>query len=91
MNVFVTQGYYLLTLETGIDISSASVRQIKYKKPNGTTGSWNADLVGTTKMSYQFSNETLDTPGNWSVQAYVVIGGLYAFGKAVNIEVGRPL
>jgi hypothetical protein len=87
MSAFQTQGYYLLTLETGINIASAAVREIRYKKPNGTTGAWSADLVGTTQISYQMDNTDLDVAGNWRVQAYVLIGGLNAFGDVVNIEV----
>lgn len=87
MSAFVTQGYYLLTLETGINISSATTMQIKYRKPNGTTGAWTADLEGTTQMKYQMSNSDLDVAGNWVIQAYIVIGGLYGFGEKVNIEV----
>lgn len=91
MSIFVNQGYYLLTLETGIDISTASTKEILYKKPNGTTGAWTATLEGTTQVKYQMDNDDLDMAGSWTFQAYVVIGGLDAYGALFSIEVKETI
>jgi hypothetical protein len=91
MSIFVNQGYYLLTLETGIDISAASTKQIKYKKPDGTTGNWTATLQGTTQLKYQMDNDDLNIAGMWTFQAYVVIGGLDAYGGLLSIEVKQTI
>ncbi len=91
MSVFKTQGYYIITLDTGITLSGATVTQIKYVKPNGSKGVFEATVTDSTKLTYQFTNEDLDKSGLWKFQAYVVIGGLNAFGEIVNQRIEQPL
>ena len=85
MSVFKTQGYLTLILDTGIDITSATTTNIKYKDPTGATGTFTGTLSGTTKILYQLTNSSIITPGTWEFQTYVVIGGLDAFGEVTMI------
>jgi len=87
MSVYVNQGYLLLILETGIDISAASVLKIKYKKPDGSSGNYPGTLHGTTQIQYQFANIDLNISGSWQFQAWVTIGGLDAYGDVASINV----
>lgn len=91
MSIFTTQGLLTLTLETGTDISTATVLRINYKKPGGASGYFTGTLVGTTQIRYQFTDTDLDRAGLWKFQAYVEIGGLNAFGDIVEYEVKKTL
>lgn len=91
MSIFVNQGLLLLTLETGTDISGASVLRILYKDPKGNTGYLPGTLSGTTKIQYQMTNTNLSVKGFWKFQAYVEIGGLKAWGEEVQQEVKSTL
>lgn len=89
--IFKNQGFFILTLDTGIDLTSATVTEIKYRKSNGERGEFTASVVDTTKLTYQFSNDDLDVAGLWQFQAYVEIGGLHAFGEIVTQDIKKPL
>lgn len=52
------------------DLSTASGLAIKYKNPNGTTGSWSATLVGTDTLQYTTSSGDLSVAGTWTLQGY---------------------
>jgi hypothetical protein len=91
MSVFKNQGYFVLTLNTGINISTATVTRINYKKPNGVTGYFEATISETTKLIYQLTNDDLDIAGLWQLQAYVEIGGLKAYGEIVYQEIKKPI
>lgn len=91
MGIFKDQGYSILTLDTGIDISGATIKRILWVKPDKSTGYFDAELSGNKKLVYQASNETWDQEGKWYFQAYVEIGGLKAFGDIVNENIYRHI
>lgn len=64
-----------IILETGQTITTADVLQIKYQKPDGTTGAWTGTISGTTKVKYTLSNGDIDQAGVWTFQAYVEVSG----------------
>lgn len=73
------------------DVSAATVRNIKVRKPNGLRTTWAATLDGTTKIKYVIQTGDLDVIGNWALQAYVEIPGWKGSGKLVTLVVNRPL
>lgn len=85
--IFKTQSLLTLKLDTGTNVTSATVKQILFKKPDGTTGQWNATLEGTTVLTYAVGNNDLDQDGYWEFQAYVEIGSLKGFGLIVREQV----
>jgi hypothetical protein len=89
--IFTTQGFLVIVLDTGIDLSTASNLKILYKKPSGVKGEFTATVFETTKLRYQFDNDNLDIPGQWSFQAFVTIGGLNAYGEIVRQKIDRTL
>ena len=91
MSIFKTQGYATITLETGVNISSATTKKILYKNPEGATGFFTASLSGTTALTYQLTDTDLTVSGEWQFQAYVEIGGLNAFGNIVYQTISTPL
>jgi hypothetical protein len=85
-NVYKGQSLLTIKLETGLDISSASVKKINYKKPNGTIGSWVATVDGTTKLSYNVNQGDINQSGKWKMQAFVTIGGKDGYGDSVEVD-----
>ena len=79
MAIFKNQDLLTLTLQTGIDVSSASAAVVLYKKPSGTTGSWTATVSGNNVI-YDVQPGDLDESGSWSIQPKVTIGGEIGYG-----------
>ena len=74
--VFKTQDYLKIELSYQEDISaSISSAVIKYIKPDGTTGSWNAIHSPSTKtISYATPlGSPLNQAGKWSVWSYATM------------------
>ena len=75
-------------LDAGEDITTATVLQIKYKKPDGTTGAWTAVVSGTDYAVYttQLADD-LDQLGKWLIQLYVEMGGAKVHGPVGSFHV----
>jgi len=88
-----TQGYATLILETGIDLASVNAEDIviKYQKPSGARGEWEAEVFETTKVIKNFANDELDQYGLWKVQAAFSVAGKNAFGNVTNFEVKQKV
>ncbi len=55
-----------------IDVSTATLRQIKYRKPSGATGLWPATVQGTQILRYiTLAASDVDEAGAWQFQPYV--------------------
>ncbi len=80
--LFKEQSLLELSAPTGIDnatLMSASSTQIRYRKPSGAYGAWNATVSGTS-LIYDLSDGDIDEPGKWMFQSFIVVGGLEGFG-----------
>jgi hypothetical protein len=88
--IYQGQAHVVISIDTGVSLGGASQTKILYKKPNGTKGSWNATVTGTT-MSYVPSNTDLDQSGDWQLQAFAVIGGKNALGEVIEMIVNKSL
>jgi len=75
-----------IVLDVGCDVSDATVRKIKYRKPNGETGVWDAAL-DTDPTKIKCSNIIFDKAGQWEIQAYVESSTLKSHGKIVRVLV----
>ena len=76
-----------IRLETGVDVSYAESVAIHYKKPNGTTGTWNAIADGTEVVHTTVASDW-DVAGWWQYQAYIVnLDGWTGRGEVVNHDV----
>lgn len=82
-----------IRITTTIDISVFSINRIKYVKPNGDTGYWNAsaDPADSTVMQYTTSHDDLDVRGTWLVQPYVEEDGVILHGLWAEFKVFSPL
>lgn len=83
-----------IILKTGIDLSGFSDLRIRYRKPDGTTGEWAAEvsLENSTYMEYTTSQSDLDQSGKWTFQAFArdEDTAVLLRGKWVNLEVLMP-
>lgn len=88
--IYVGQESLELRMDTNIDISGASSLKIKYKKPDGTTGSWEGTLYGTTYIKKAFLKDggELDTSGNWIFWTWATMAdGREIMGKPLQIYI----
>jgi len=72
-----------LTLDTKIDLSGYATLQIRYEKPDGTTGCWAATICPTdnTRMYYDTVIGDLDQAGEWLFQGVALDVGVKLSGK----------
>lgn len=88
--IYVGQTALTFQATTGEDITDATCA-IKYKKPNGTTGSWDAEIVTalTGVIKYEISEASdLDMAGDWIVWAYITfVDGTVVAGEPATISV----
>lgn len=85
----------LLTLldssENAVDISTASVKTIYFRKPDGTTTSKTATFEtdgSDGKIYYETEAAFLTPDGIWKLQGYVEMGSVVARSSLVNLKVG---
>jgi len=89
INVFAGDSVDIV-LNVGCDVSDAVVRKIKYRKPNGETGAWDAALSDDpTKI--EADNVVFDKAGQWEIQAYIESTTLKSHGKIVYLLVKTHL
>jgi hypothetical protein len=76
-----------ILLDTGVDITDATLAEIKYQKPDGTTGSWTGVVDSTTKVKYVTLANDLDQAGQWLFQSYVETPTWKGHGETVSHKV----
>jgi len=82
-----------LTIDTDIDISGYGTKQIRYQKPDGTTGCWTAGAcpADVNCMTYTCVHGDLDQSGEWLIQAVVKAVGEKLTGRWGSFQVHDPL
>lgn len=82
-----------LTIDTNIDISGYATLQIRYRKPDGTTGCWAATICPTDNncMFYICNIDDLDIPGEWLLQGIALDAGVRLTGRWAAFQVHNPL
>ena len=78
-----------IILDCGIDVSAATTKQIKYRKPNGDEGVWDAASVGgeDTQIYYDVEANDIDQVGLWLFQAYIEMAGWSGHGEQAPLIV----
>ena len=74
--VFTSQTSFKVRLTTGVDITNAITKEIRYIKPDGTTGAVDAEVEDdiTGIIYYTFvkgDTGLLDQIGRWKFYAYI--------------------
>lgn len=83
--LYQTQSYFTIKLDTKIDLTTADVKQIIYRKPNLTKGYWEATADGTV-LEYDVQPDDIDMCGKWKFQSYIEVDGRKGFGQIVEKE-----
>lgn len=80
-------------MTSSFDLSTASAYEIRYVKPNGTSGSWTATLNSTTNIQYTTTSaDDLDASGKWTFQGYASYpAGSTVYTKRVTDEIGAVI
>lgn len=92
MEVFVYDTV-TISLDTGIDVSGFSKLNVKYERPDGTTGCWDASLSPTDNnhVIADLDGDDLDMNGIWKVQAYIEEGDEHYHGGVAEFTVYNRL
>ena len=72
--VYLNQNSLRLKVDTSVDITGATTRLIKYKKPDGTAGQFIATEEAPATAGviyYDFVSTELDQEGPWTMWSYV--------------------
>ncbi len=72
--VYVNQTFLTVVLTTKQPVSGAQSVLIKYRKPSGITGQFNATVEDAQEgiLSYKFTQGQLNEVGQWVFWAYIV-------------------
>lgn len=89
-NIFKSQSDLTINVDTGIDLTGATVMQILFTRPDKSKGSFNAAVSGT-QLVYQPSANDFNQIGTYILQAFVTIGGRDAYGAFVSLVVVNTL
>ena len=89
--VFVGDVGTEIALDCGTALSTASVRRIIAKKPNGTRVTWTAVADGTNGIKYVTQANDLDVAGTWQLQAYVELPTWKGSGAVASMTVSQVL
>jgi hypothetical protein len=88
--IFTEQSALRITIKTFADLEGIDSAIIKYKKPNGTTGSFAAGVADTENgvIFHECLEGELDKSGWWVFWAFITFDdGRTAAGEAVKIFV----
>ena len=88
--IYLNQSSLRIQLTTDVDITGATVTDIKYAKPSGIAGSWTAtiDDPGAGSIYYDLTGIELDEVGTWTFWAYVTFADTRsAPGEPVKVTV----
>jgi len=87
--IYKNQYSLSLTLDSDITLTGATATKIKYIKPDGTNGEFDATISGTDSLIYEFTaNDELDQSGDWIFWNYVTFSdNRIAPGEPVIIRV----
>ena len=72
--IYVNQSNLRYELDSKVILTEALETLIKYRKPDGTEGSWEASIIALepTVLYYEFAGGELNVSGEWTLWGYVV-------------------
>ena len=93
VNIYIGQTLAPIRLDLEKDVSSASLTEILYERPDGVKGKWTAALMsGSTEIiEYVPTVDDLNVVGVWKIQSHIVMSGYHGYGNVVSLRVHRNL
>jgi len=90
--VYVGDNLTEIILDTTVPLGSPTTLRIKYEKPDGTTGYWDADVFEITKAKTIVQNGDLNVSGLWKFQVYAVFtSGWIGHGEEYEEWIYAPI
>jgi hypothetical protein len=80
----------VIQVDVGSDVTGATTSRIKFIKPDGTSGYWNA-TISTQYLRYTTVEDDLDQVGEWDAQAYVELAAGKWHGEVTRFKVLEPI
>ena len=88
--IYLNQSNLKLILDTQVLIAGATLLEIRFIKPDGTTGHFDAVEENATSISYELTGVELDLTGIWTFWAYVIfVDGRNAAGEPIKLIVNE--
>ena len=85
--IYIGQVGVLIELDTQDSLLGATKTEIRYRKPDKSTGAWEGTIDGT-KITHLIDDDTvLDSAGSWLLQAYAEGSGWALLGETVTLPV----
>jgi hypothetical protein len=88
--IYAFQSNAPINIDTGISLATATATKILFKRPDGSSGEWDAVATGST-LTYDPTDTDLNQWGDWQFQAYCEIDGEAAYGEVIKQVIYQPL
>ena len=89
--IYLNQTKLRLIADTKTDITGSTTLEIRYRKPDATTGNFTGTMLSATDgtIFHDIQNSSdLDVSGTWKFWADVLFGdGRYALGEPYSIKI----
>ena len=76
-----------IILNAGSSLTGESTLQIKYQKPSGDSGVWEADVYNTNYAKYTTISGDLNEAGTWLLRIYTKLISWHGHGNVVEMKV----
>jgi hypothetical protein len=85
--VFVGDTGTEIILDCGVDVSTATVRKIRAKRPDGHIKEWVATANSVMSIKYVLVDGDISVEGEWQLQAYIEMPGWKGRGAWATLKV----
>ena len=80
-----------IIVDCGSDISTATVHELKVKKPDRTIVTWSADILNTKFIKHITVSGDLNQSGTYTIQSHIVIPSVGEWlGESASFVVYTP-
>ena len=90
MNATVNQVGFLIKIDIGTNITSATDVKILFKKPSGATGEWAGFKMYDTIVARATGEADLDEIGDYELQAKAKTPSFTISGQKISMIVEKP-
>lgn len=81
----------IILVDCGINITTATVRELKVKKPDGTYATWAGVQEGTNQIKYVLQAGDVNQDGTYVIQAKVTMPSWSGSGEETILRVAKGI
>lgn len=85
--IFYVDDDPLIRIDCINSLAGAANPKILYQKPDGTEGSWVANIISGRYLEYQTIEEDINQEGTWLFHASVTFGGKEKVGNLTSVRI----